>query len=97
MPSRRVAYRTCPICEASCGLALELDGARVTRVRGDARDVLSHGYLFPQGDALDELHRGPERLQRPLVRGADGVLREASWDEAFAEVARRLAPVIETH
>jgi anaerobic selenocysteine-containing dehydrogenase len=97
MTSRSVAYRTCPICEASCGLALELDGARVTRVRGDERDVLSRGYLCPKGAALDELHHDPDRLRRPLVRGADGVLREASWDEAFAEVARRLAPVIEKH
>jgi anaerobic selenocysteine-containing dehydrogenase len=97
MGPERVAYRTCPICEASCGLALELDGARVVKVRGDDRDVLSRGYLCPKGAALDELHHDPDRLRAPLVRGADGVLREASWDEAFAEVERRLAPVLERH
>jgi anaerobic selenocysteine-containing dehydrogenase len=91
--SRRVAYRTCPICEASCGLALELDGARVARVRGDERDVLARGYLCPKGAALGELHHDADRLRAPLVRGADGRLHEASWDDAFAEVERRLRPV----
>ena len=69
MTSRRVGYRTCPICEASCGLALELDGSRVVRVRGDEHDVLSRGYLCPKGAALDELHHDPDRLRTPLVRG----------------------------
>lgn len=97
MTSRRIAHRTCPICEASCGLELELDDARVVKVRGDARDVLSRGYLCPKGAALGELHHDPDRLHAPLVRGADGLLHEVSWDEAFAEVERRLAPIIERH
>ena len=29
------ALRTCPLCEATCGLVLELDGDRITRVTGD--------------------------------------------------------------
>jgi anaerobic selenocysteine-containing dehydrogenase len=40
-----VAIRTCPPCEATCGLAIELDGDRVVRVRGDAEDVFSRGFL----------------------------------------------------
>ena len=39
----RVVYRTCPLCEATCGLELTVRDARVTRVRGDRQDVFSGG------------------------------------------------------
>ena len=92
----RTAIRTCPLCEATCGLELELDGDRVTRVRGDGKDVFSAGYLCPKGALLGELEADPDRLTAPRVR-RDGELVEATWDEAFAEVARRLRPIIDEH
>ena len=93
---KRTAYRTCPICEASCGLALTLSDERVARVRGDERDVTSRGYLCPKGAAIGELHHDPDRLRTPLLRGAAG-LHAASWDDAFAELERRISGVIERH
>ena len=87
----RTAYRTCPLCEATCGLAISVRDGRVLRVRGDRDDVLSGGYLCPKGVALGELHDDPDRLRRPLVR-RDGRLQEASWEEAWARVSEGLAP-----
>lgn len=89
----RTEYRTCPLCEATCGLTLTIEGDRVTRVRGDRDDVLSGGYLCPKGVALGELHHDPDRLRAPLVRDGDG-FREVSWDEAFERVAAGLAPYL---
>lgn len=94
-PSTR-AYATCPLCEATCGLQVDLDGARVTRVRGDRADVFSHGFICPKGASIGALHDDPDRLTAPLVR-RDGELVEATWDEAFAVVAERLPPIIEEH
>jgi anaerobic selenocysteine-containing dehydrogenase len=90
------AIRTCPLCEATCGLRLELEGERVVSVRGDDEDVFSHGYLCPKGALFGELEADPDRLTRPRIR-RDGELVEVGWDEAFAEVARRLGPIIEAH
>jgi anaerobic selenocysteine-containing dehydrogenase len=88
------AIRTCPLCEATCGLELEVsDDGQVGRIRGDAQDVLSHGFLCPKGVALRELHHDPDRVREPLVR-RDGELVPVSWDEAFAEVARLLGPIL---
>ncbi|MGQ0625988.1 MAG: molybdopterin-dependent oxidoreductase [Sporichthyaceae bacterium] len=82
--------RTCPLCEATCGLAVTLDSAgAVLDIRGDAEDVFSAGFLCPKGVALKGLHTDPDRLRTPLVRRG-GTLVEASWGEAFAEVASRL-------
>ena len=85
----RTSYRTCPLCEAGCGLEISLRGDDVVRIRGDRDDVFSHGYICPKGSTLKQLHEDPDRVRTPLVK-RDGRFVEASWDEAFAEVERRL-------
>ena len=65
-----MAYTTCPLCEATCGLELEFgDDGRVTRVRGDSDDVFSHGFICPKGGSITAVHDDPDRLRTPLVRG----------------------------
>src|SRR6476646_1936047 len=91
-----IAHVTCPLCEATCGLELTVDGDRVTRVRGDADDVFSQGFICPKGGSLGSVHHDPDRLRAPLVK-RDGEFVEVSWDEAFAEVERRLMPLVEAH
>ncbi len=93
----RTAFRTCPFCEATCGLAVTVRGDDIVKVRGDAEDVFSHGFLCPKGVALADLHEDPDRLRTPLVRDAGGELRPASWEEALGVVAERLGPLLEAH
>ncbi|MEM8747731.1 MAG: molybdopterin-dependent oxidoreductase [Actinomycetota bacterium] len=97
----RTAYRTCPLCEAGCGLEITVDLSEdgteyAKRIRGDRDDVFSHGFLCPKGSTLKQLHEDPDRLRRPLVR-RDGEHVEVTWDEAWAEIERRLMPVLEEH
>jgi anaerobic selenocysteine-containing dehydrogenase len=92
-----VAFTTCPLCEATCGLELQLsDEGRVERVRGDREDVFSNGFICPKGGSITALHEDPDRLRTPMVR-RDGELVEATWDEAFEEIERRLPPILEQH
>lgn len=88
--------RICPLCEATCGVTLTLDGDVVSAVRGDPDDVFSRGYVCPKGVALGELHADPDRLRTPLVRHRDRLVA-ASWDDAYAEVERLLRPVLAEH
>ena len=88
--------RTCPFCEATCGLEIETEGREVVSVRGDADDVLSHGFICPKAFGIKQLHEDPDRLTTPLVR-RDGELVEATWDEAFEEIDRRLPPIMAEH
>jgi anaerobic selenocysteine-containing dehydrogenase len=100
MAEPRTAYRTCPLCEAGCGLEITLapPGAAETvqRIRGDRDDVFSHGFICPKGSTLGHLHDDPDRLRRPVVK-RDGVFVEVGWDEAFAEVEARLMPILAEH
>ena len=86
-------YGTCPLCEATCGLELTLEGREVVKARGDADDVFSKGFICPKGASIGELHADPDRLTAPLVR-RDGELVEATWEEAFAEIDARLGPIL---
>src|ERR1700729_1973667 len=79
----RTATRTCPLCEATCGLTITVDGDQVMAVRGDADDVFSHGFLCPKGVALKQLHEDPDRVETPLIKQPDGTFAAATWDEAF--------------
>jgi len=91
-----IAHRICPVCEACCGLELRIADGKVMSIRGHDADVFSGGYICPKGAALKDLHEDPDRLRTPLIK-RDGRFIEASWDDAFAEIERRLPPIMAEH
>jgi len=92
----RRAYRTCPLCEATCGLEITVQGGRAVTVKGDKDDVFSKGYICPKGAALADLHYDPDRLRRPLMR-KNGRWKEVGWDDAFAAVESGLMTLMDTY
>jgi anaerobic selenocysteine-containing dehydrogenase len=86
-------FRTCTLCEAMCGLKIELEGDRIVSVRGDEDDPFSQGYICPKGVAIGEVHHDPDRLRTPLKRMADGGFAPIGWNEAFALVEQGLRAV----
>jgi anaerobic selenocysteine-containing dehydrogenase len=92
--------RTCPLCEAMCGLEIHVEGGpktgKVTEIRGNRDDVWSRGHLCPKGTTLGALHEDPDRIRRPMIK-VDGQWQEVSWDAAFRRCTELLAPVIEKH
>ncbi|WP_043731442.1 molybdopterin oxidoreductase family protein [Streptomyces zinciresistens] len=92
----RTALRICPLCEATCGLTLTIEGTEVTGARGDRDDVFSKGFICPKGASFGAVDGDPDRLRAPLVR-RDGELREATWEEAFDAVAAGIRPVVERY
>ncbi|MGW8873692.1 molybdopterin oxidoreductase family protein [Streptomyces mirabilis] len=95
-PDSRTALRVCPLCEATCGLTLTIEGTRVTGARGDRDDVFSKGFICPKGASFGAADGDPDRLRTPLVR-TDGELREATWQEAFDAIAAGLGPIVEQY
>jgi anaerobic selenocysteine-containing dehydrogenase len=94
-------HRTCPLCEATCGLELTVRDGSVVRIRGDRANPFSKGFICPKGSVLQHLHEDPDRVRAPLVRRGDdpatATWEEVSWDEAFAEIERALLPVLDAH
>ena len=101
MTTETVHHRSCPLCEASCGLELTVRDDTVALVRGDRDNAFSNGYLCPKGASIGKLHHDPDRLRMPLVREGDdpatATWREVSWDEAWQVVTDGLRPIIDEH
>jgi len=92
----RTHYRTCNLCEAMCGLAVEIDGKEIVSIRGDEGDVFSRGHVCPKATALKDLYDDPDRLRQP-VRRVGAHWKPISWDEAFDMAVDRLHGVQEKH
>ena len=91
-----IHHRICPLCEACCGLEIKLRDQQVIGIRGHDADVFSAGYICPKGVALKDLHEDPDRLRTPLIK-RNGIFEPATWEEAYAEITRRLPAVVQTH
>lgn len=85
-----VHARTCHICEANCGVLVELEGRKVLSIRGNPDHVLSRGHICPKATALADLQDDPDRLRRPVRRVGDR-WEEIGWDEAYAAIGARMA------
>src|SRR5713226_9509549 len=70
---------TCMLCEAVCGLAVEMDGATVKGVRGDADDPFSRGHICPKAAAIADVQGDPDRIREPQRREGER-WRAVSWD-----------------
>ncbi|HVM55342.1 MAG TPA: molybdopterin-dependent oxidoreductase [Acidimicrobiales bacterium] len=89
-------FRTCPLCEATCGLEITVRDGAVVRIRGDRDDVFSRGFICPKGSALKHLHEDPNRLRVPHRRTPEGHV-PITWDEAWAEIEDRLGAIRTEH
>ncbi|MFC4768154.1 molybdopterin-dependent oxidoreductase [Effusibacillus consociatus] len=93
---KKVHYRTCPLCEATCGLEIHTQNEEVLTIRGDSEDPFSRGYLCPKGYSLKEFHADPDRVKQPMIRrGTEWHV--ATWKEAFAEIRNQMRPIIEKY
>lgn len=96
MGEARLHHRTCSICEAMCGIVVEHRDGEILSIKPDRDDVLSRGHICPKAVALKDLHEDPDRLRQPMRRTAAG-WEPVAWDEAFAEVERRIGDIRARH
>jgi anaerobic selenocysteine-containing dehydrogenase len=101
MPRMKTVRATCPFdCPDACGLLVDVEGARATRVRGDPDHPYSQGSLCPKVNNYERSVHAEGRLTTPLERvgrKGDGNFRPISWDEAIPRIADRLKEISATH
>ena len=87
---------SCPLCEAMCGIEVDVEADRVVRIRGDAKDEFSRGHVCPKAFALQDLHEDPDRLRQPMRR-VGSRWEPMAWDDAIAYAAERRTIVSIAH
>jgi formate dehydrogenase alpha subunit len=89
-PIKRVDT-TCPYCGVGCGIKLDVaENDLIVRSDDSPPNESSQGMLCVKGRFGFEFVNHRERLKTPLIR-RNGVLEEASWDEALELVAENFA------
>ncbi|GAA3802929.1 molybdopterin oxidoreductase family protein [Cellulomonas soli] len=96
--SARTADTHCPYCALQCAQTLTASEEGPTGVTVTGRQFpTNRGGMCQKGWTSPTLLRAPDRLTTPLVRDAHGTLVPATWDEALALVADRLAALQAAH
>ena len=95
----RKVKTTCTYCGVGCQLDLNVDpeSGKVVKVTSDPSYLPNEGELCVKGRFSFGFINHPDRLTEPLIRGADGELHPASWEEAIAAAAAGLNGVRERH
>lgn len=96
MPNQRTVFRSCTLCEAMCGLRIEIEDEKITAIRGDKEDAFSRGHLCAKGPELKNIYESPDRIKRPLKRFGD-TWKEISWVEALSETATKIHEIQSKH
>ena len=94
--AKRTIHRVCTLCEATCGISVEVEGREVLGVRGDPEDPFSRGHICPKAHGLVELQNDPDRLRVPMRRTPSG-FEEIPWEDATLLAADSLARIRDEH
>ena len=87
----------CIICALNCGVEVQTDGRRITKIRGDDAHPVSKGYVCEKSQRLDYYQNGADRLTSPMRRRADGSYEAVDWETALREIAAKLTAIRERH
>jgi NADH-quinone oxidoreductase subunit G len=82
----------CTHCSNGCKTTLSVRNNEILRANNRDLSGFNKDFLCVKGRFGFDFTRHPERLKLPLVR-RDGQLAPSSWEDALAEVSRRLAEV----
>ncbi|MDV6283449.1 molybdopterin-dependent oxidoreductase [Rhodococcus jostii] len=93
--SRRTSF--CRLCASSCGVLLDVEDGRITRVLGDAQHPISGGYTCPKGRRGGDLAHGPDRLTTSMRRTGTGTHEPVPVARATADIADRLRTIVDRH
>ena len=83
-------HRTfCRICEALCGLEVDVEGGRIAAIRPDTAHVATRGFACVKGLKQHKLLDSPDRLKHPLKKLGDRHV-PISWEQALAEIGAKV-------
>ncbi len=87
----------CPYCGVGCSVDMLTKKDRLIGIHPAMDGPANQGALCVKGQFAFDFVQHPDRLSTPLVRGGDGQLRGASWDEALDRAADGFRAVRENY
>ncbi len=98
VPGETKKTRTvCPYCGVGCAVDMLSRGDQVIGILPAMDGPANEGALCVKGQFAFDFIQHQDRLTTPFVRGDDGELRPASWDEALDKAAKGLGHVVKEY
>jgi len=98
VPGETEKTRTiCPYCGVGCSVDILTRGDRMVGVQPAMDGPANEGALCVKGQFAYDFVQHRDRLKTPLVRGEDGDLHPATWDDALDRAADGFRKVAERH
>lgn len=98
VPGETETTRTiCTYCGVGCSVDVMTRGEKIVGVLPAMDGPANEGALCIKGQFSYDFVQHPDRLKTPLIRGEDGALHAASWDEALDRAAEGFREVIKKH
>jgi anaerobic selenocysteine-containing dehydrogenase len=82
----------CRVCEATCGLEVDVAENRVVAIRPNREHVVSQGYSCVKGIHFDQVQHSPDRVTRPMKR-VGARWEPIGWEQALAEIGAKLREI----
>ncbi len=83
----------CGYCATGCGLRLHLKESEALGLTPETNYPVNLGMACPKGWEALRVLDSDDRATHPLLRGKDGKLHRASWDEALTEFCSRFKDI----
>lgn len=87
----------CPYCGVGCSVDLLTKGDKLVGIQPAMDGPANEGALCVKGQFAFDFVQHEDRLKTPLVRGEDGELHEAGWDDALDRAAAGFIKARDTH
>lgn len=87
----------CILCYANCGIQVQTEEGRITRVKGDKNHPASKGYTCNKALQIDYYQNAKDRPTAPLRRKPDGSFEEIDWPTAISEIAQKMRSIRDEH
>lgn len=92
----KILRSTCQACHCECGVLVQVNDGKVTKIKGDPAHPMNRGFTCVKGRAQTQVLYHPDRLTHPLRRAGSrgsGKWETVSWDTALGEIAEKLTEI----
>ncbi|MFT4523024.1 MAG: formate dehydrogenase major subunit [Bacteroidia bacterium] len=86
----------CTYCGVGCNLEVSTKNGEILSIQAPFDAAANGGHTCLKGRYAFKFYNHPDRLKTPMIR-RNGVLEEASWDEAYSHIVNELNRIKETN
>ena len=90
----KAVHSLCNACSSKCGFTAYVVDGRLTKLIGDTDHPYAKGKLCARGYGYSQIAYSKDRLTDPLKKNESGKFEAISWDQAYSEIAEKIASII---